>query len=278
MKKIYDENSKKTVYFRPQCCRNCGLNGHLYKDCPHPIMSFGIICYKIVNDDIKYIMIQRKDSLSFMEFVRGKYNIDDTKYILKLIEYMTDSEKKLLLNNSFDQIWNYTWCQINHGSFKHTKEYIESKNKFEIIISDYNIKNSLLTKNINNISEQEWGFPKGRKKLKENDVDCAIREFCEETQLNKDDIEIDTEIIPFQEIFFGTNNILYKHVYYIAKIINDDAEILLDNNCIEQIREIRSLKWFSEKEVLNHIKNHNIERIKIFKKANSIIQYNKSLM
>ena len=278
MKKIYDENSKKTVYFRPQCCRNCGLNGHLYKDCPHPIMSFGIICYKIVNDDIKYIMIQRKDSLSFMEFVRGKYNIDDTKYILKLIEYMTDSEKKLLLNNSFDQIWNYTWCQINHGSFKHTKEYIESKNKFEIIISDYNIKNSLLTKNINNISEQEWGFPKGRKKLKENDVDCAIREFCEETQLNKDDIEIDTDIIPFQEIFFGTNNILYKHVYYIAKIINDDAEILLDNNCIEQIREIRSLKWFSEKEVLNHIKNHNIERIKIFKKAHSIIHYNKSLM
>ena len=277
MKKKNDENSKRFAYFRPQCCRNCGLNGHLYKVCPHPIMSFGIICYKIVNDDIKYIMIQRKDSLSFMEFVRGKYNIDDTKYILKLIEYMTDSEKKILLSNTFDQIWNYTWCQLNHGSFKHTKEYIESKNKFEIIILNYNIKNSLITKN-NNISEQEWGFPKGRKKLKENDVDCAIREFCEETQLNKDDIKIDTEIIPFQEIFFGTNNILYKHVYYIAKIINDDAEILLDNNCIEQIREIRSLKWFSEKEVLNHIKNHNIERIKIFKKANSIIQYNKSLM
>jgi 8-oxo-dGTP pyrophosphatase MutT (NUDIX family) len=280
MKKLYDDNSKKTNYFRPQCCRNCGLNGHLYKDCPHPIMSFGIICYKIVNNDIRYIMIQRKDSLSFMEFVRGKYNIDDGKYIMKLIEHMTDSEKKLLLNNTFDNIWNYTWCQINYNQFKHTKEYLESKNKFEIIMNDYNIKNLLFIKKNNNnniISEQEWGFPKGRKKLKEADVDCAIREFCEETQLNNTDIEIDTAIAPFQEIFFGTNDILYKHVYYIAKIINDNAEISLDNNCIEQIREIRSLKWFSEKEVLEHIKNHNIERIKIFKKAHSIINY-KSLM
>jgi 8-oxo-dGTP pyrophosphatase MutT (NUDIX family) len=147
-------------------------------------------------------------------------------------------------------------------------------------MNDYNIKNLLFIKKNNNnniISEQEWGFPKGRKKLKEADVDCAIREFCEETQLNNTDIEIDTAIAPFQEIFFGTNDILYKHVYYIAKIINNNAEISLDNNCIEQIREIRSLKWFSEKEVLEHIKNHNIERIKIFKKAHSIINY-KSLM
>ena len=209
-----------------------------------------------------------------------RLNKINDKYIIKLIEYMTDSEKKLLLTNSFEHIWNYTWCQINQGTFKHTKEYIESKNKFDIIITDSNIKNILSVKNCNNNneSEQEWGFPKGRKKLKEADIDCAVREFCEETQLNKDDIEIDKNIIPFQEIFFGTNNILYKHVYYIAKIINDNAEISLDNNCIEQIREIRSLKWFSEKEVLNHIKNHNIERIKIFKKANSIINYNKSLM
>jgi hypothetical protein len=40
---------------------------------------------------------------------------------------------------------------------------------------------------------------------------------------------------------------------------------------MEQIREVRALKWFTYDEVLSHIKTHNVERIKIFKKAHSII-------
>jgi len=272
MKKKDDETNKKNSYFRPQTCRNCGLNGHLYKDCPHPIMSFGIICYKIIDNEIKYVMIQRKDSLSFMEFVRGKYNADDYGYLKKLIEYMTDNEKHMILNYTFDQIWNYTWSQTSSTNFKQTKEYSDSKSKFEHNISNNFFKNIISINGAkNNDTEQEWGFPKGRKKIKEADIDCAVREFCEETQLYKEDIQINKDVIPFQEIFFGTNNVLYKHVYYIAKIIKDDAEILIDNNCLEQVREVRALRWFSYKDVLNHIKKHNIERIKVFKKAHNII-------
>ena len=272
MKKKDDEICKKNNYFRPQTCRNCGLNGHLYKDCPHPIMSFGIICYKIINNKIKYVMIQRKDSLSFMEFVRGKYNADDHNYLKQLIEYMTENEKQMILTNNFDQIWNYTWCQSPHTNFKQTKEYLDSKAKFEHNINNNYLKTLLICKNTkSNDTEQEWGFPKGRKKINEADIDCAIREFCEETQLYKDDILINKNVIPFQEIFFGTNNVLYKHVYYIAKIIKDDAKIHIDNSCMEQVREVRALKWFSYDEVLMRIKNHNVERIKIFKKAHSII-------
>ena len=32
---------------RPHSCRNCGQIGHVHKDCPHPITSFGVICYRI---------------------------------------------------------------------------------------------------------------------------------------------------------------------------------------------------------------------------------------
>lgn len=269
MKKREDENKKQ--HFRPQTCRNCGVNGHLYKDCLHPIMSFGIICYKLENSVIKYIMIQRKDSLSFMEFVRGKYMIDDIPYIKQLLDGMTRTEKVMLTNSSFDEIWNYTWCQNNQNGIKHTKEYIESKQKFEYIMNYSVIKNLLTCGVANNFMEPEWSFPKGRRKIKEDDLDCAVREFCEETQLTKDDIKICESITPFQEIFFGTNNVLYKHLYYIARLTKEDSTVYIDSTCMEQVREVRALEWFDYDEVLSHIKKHNVERIEVFKQAHKLI-------
>ena len=112
---------EKKQFFRPQTCRNCGNNGHLYKDCVHPIMSFGIICYKIEADEIKYIMIQRKDSLSFMEFIRGKYNVNEKHYIINLINCMTYTERNMLYTKTFDEIWIYA----NNSSASDEKLTIE---------------------------------------------------------------------------------------------------------------------------------------------------------
>lgn len=278
MKKKKEDDTEKKQYIRPQTCRNCGVNGHLYKDCIHPIMSFGIICYRINHcNQIEYLMIQRKDSLSFMEFIRGKYNISDTTYIRQLISAMTTNEKQLLLLKQFDEIWNYVWYQNNTSNIKHTTEYVESKHKFEYLNS-----NNILPNIINNIvliteQEQEWGFPKGRKKLKESDIDCAIREFCEETRLSEDDIQIIESILPFEEIFFGTNNILYKHTYYIAKIKNKDVHLAIDTNCIEQMREVRALNWFTINNVLQHIKAYNVERQQIIQKTDTIIRNHENI-
>ncbi len=257
-------------YMRPQTCRNCGLNGHLYKDCIHPIMSFGIICYKIENNDIKYLMIQRKDSLSFMEFIRGKYEINNIDYISQLLNNMTKEEKKLLERKDFELIWNYAWSQPHTANIKNTTEYIESKKKYLYLVNT-SIFNELLEKSKNNKYEQEWGFPKGRRKLKESAIDCAIREFCEETRLNKKDFDIKQDLDNFEEIFYGTNDVLYKHVYYIAKINNNNIKLELDYNCVEQVREIRALVWYSFDEVLKKIKKKNVERIELFKLTDNLI-------
>jgi len=241
-------------------CKNCNSIGHIYRECPHPISSYGIVVYKIINNISYYLMIQRKNSLSFMEFIKGNYKPTDINNIKFLIESMTIDEQNLLNTNNFNQIWEKIWLQTNN---KNTKEYLEAKNNFDILLKK-NILKNILNNNIKYINEPEWGFPKGRKKQNETDIECSLREFTEETQFNSNEILIkDTK--PYIEIFFGTNNILYKHTYYIANFINNVLNPKFDKKCIQQIREIRAIKWMTYNQVLKHINKYNSERIEIFK-------------
>lgn len=260
------------INFKPHLCRNCGLTGHIYKNCPHPIMSFGIICYKIEDNETKFLMIQRKDSLSFMEFIRGKYDLINLEYIKQLLLNMTISERDMIITLQFEDIWNYLWFQNeNSNNNKNNKEFYESKSKFNTLNDNNFLRNYILSiKSIFN--EQEWGFPKGRRKIKENDLDCAVREFYEETRIINNDIQVIYDILPFEEIFFGTNGIMYKHVYFVAKLKNNNINIKIDNSCLEQVREIRAIKWYTFNEVLSHIKCYNTERISLFKYASNKIK------
>ena len=65
--------------------------------------------------------------------------------------------------------------------------------------------------------KENGDFQKERRNLRETDYDCAIREFEEESSLNKEEYEILRNIRPVEEIFYGSNNIRYKHIYYIAE-------------------------------------------------------------
>ena len=52
-------------------------------------------------------------------------------------------------------------------------------------------------------------------------------------EYQKKDIIILHDYNDFEEIFFGTNNILYKHVYYIGKI-EKEVNLQIDSKCLEQ--------------------------------------------
>jgi 8-oxo-dGTP pyrophosphatase MutT (NUDIX family) len=248
-------------------CKNCNSIGHTYRDCPHPISSYGIICFTIIDSEIHYLMIQRKNSLSFMEFIKGNYKSMDFSKINTLIQSMTTEEQSILNCDNFDIIWEKIWFQSNN---KNTKEYIDAKTNFDIL-SQKNILKNILNTNTKSIAEPEWGFPKGRKKQNETDIECSLREFTEETQYKSDTITINDYNFPYHEIFFGTNKIMYKHTYYIAQFIGDHTIPKFNKQCMQQIREIRAIKWMKYNEVLEHINLHNIERIELFKNIHNNI-------
>ena len=92
---------------RVQHCTNCGLSGHVFRNCLSPVTSYGLIAVRYMNDNnasslfsksttisngndsIQFLLIQRKDSLSFVEFIRGKYNPYEDEYIGRLLRGMT---------------------------------------------------------------------------------------------------------------------------------------------------------------------------------------------
>ncbi len=271
------------------CC-NCGGVGHLYRHCNHPVTSFGCIVYRLKydtdNNSIypEYLMVQRKDSLSFVEFMRGKYDLQNICYLLQLFSNMTEDERHRLETMDFDMLWSALWSST--GSKNFIKEYNISKERFNKLRNGYYIKTatsdlvfidiSYLIENTEPlIDETEWGFPKGRRNFSEDDRRCALREFKEETGISNNNIRFIREVKPLEEVFSGSNKVRYKHVYYIAKYhsynCKDDNEEFYDPNNKHQAREIKSVRWFNYKEAQNKIREYNVERKELLKRVNSIV-------
>jgi 8-oxo-dGTP pyrophosphatase MutT (NUDIX family) len=91
-------------------CNNCGKHGHSFNNCKVPITSFGIIAFrKSPTGVFEYLMIRRKDTLGYVDFMRGKYSIYNKDYIMNMIKQMTEKEKDGLLYSPFDILWHNLW-------------------------------------------------------------------------------------------------------------------------------------------------------------------------
>ena len=112
----------------------------------------------------------------------------------------------------------------------------------------------------------EWGFPKGRRNYQENDVNCAYREFNEETGYEKEDLDMITNIQPFEEIFMGSNYKSYKHKYYVAELTSKGKP-----NDRYQKSEVSDMKWFSLEECLEFIRPYNLEKKRVVKDIDTVL-------
>lgn len=215
------------------------------------------------NDNIQFLMVQRKKSLGYLEFIRGRYMLFNVSNITKLLEQMTPNELDDIRTKDFDNLWNNLWDNNNIRNKNHYKEYTNSKQKF------YQLKlthNDILENAKPLYSFNEWGFPKGRREMYESDMICGIREFEEETALNENDYIILDKCKSIRENLTGTNNIEYAHNYYLAIINNNNY------NCVDETnREIGQTKLLNLNESLECIRPYHINKKKIIKKIYMIV-------
>lgn len=250
-------------------CNNCGKNGHIFQSCKHPITSIGIIVFKLIDNKIKYLMIKRKHSLGFVEFMRGKYPVNNYIYLINIFNEMSNEEKEKIKNSTFDELWNYLWG--NQVGIQYRGEEKTSKEKYELLKNGISNKNeynleTLLTKCNYEWNETEWGFPKGRRNYQEKDLNCALREFEEETGYIRSNVQLIQNISPYEEIFTGSNMKSYKHKYFLGYI---DASIKCSNPFQET--EVGDMKWLSYDECLEKIRPYNLEKITVLNKINNVL-------
>ena len=252
-------------------CGNCGKRGHVYRKCLAPITSLGVIVYRWNNEKKReYLMIRRRDTLGFVEFMRGKYNLSNCPYIYELFGIMTENERERLIEKEFDVLWNELW--MNKNTRQYHNEYENSKKKFNQLKEGFTYKNNDNTEEYISLKkvhdshpikwyEPEWGFPKGRRMLKETDLQCAMREFREETGLEDSDYTICEDLGRIEETFYGTNNIRYRHIYFIGLWnIDSEKEVTVDQSNFSQISEIGNIEWFPFDEAYKKIRSYNWEK------------------
>ncbi len=243
-------------------CNNCENYGHLFYNCKRPITSLGIICFRknITNNSIEYLLIKRKDSLGYVDFLRGKYNENNYFHINNIVKEMTDYEINKILNRSYDDLWDELWNKKNEPYDN------KNKNKMIYVLQQYK---SVFNKTI--WKEPEWGFPKGRRNYKEKDIECALREFTEETGYPNKFLKIINNLFMIEENFTGSNLKSYKHRYFICKMSYHDSLY----KAKFQESEIGDMRWVSYEECSNLIRYYNSEKLDILNRVNDLLnKYN----
>ena len=242
-------------------CVNCGKIGHSFRECRDPVMSFGVCAVKFVDTHPLYLLIRRRDSLGYVEFMRGKYKVDNQAYIQTLLNGMTIEERGRLLSAPFDTLWDTLWNNQNTRQYRN--EHEQAKRAFDSIKNTGDVYGKLLTSYIDSSStswtEAEWGFPKGRRSLHESEQSCALREFTEETGFPNRILHLITDEPRIVEEYTGTNGIPYKQVYYVGGCASDTVAAHQPSNRVMN-REVGNIGWFTYDEAILKIRETNREK------------------
>lgn len=197
------------------------------------------------NDDIKFLLITKKHSYAFIDILLCKYNVKYPEYIQHLITKLTQSELYLLQTQPYKKLLKRVkLTNITYTSF------LSMKKKFDTILPLIN--QCKFTK----YTVPEWEIPKGKKEQNETELECAIREFQEETNIKPEQLTIFKNIKPMVEIFSGSDNRKYIYTYYYA-LFNKEYN---DNTSSP---EASSINFYNLNSCLNNIRPYNTKRKKI---------------
>lgn len=216
-------------------------------------ISYGVACCRLKNNQPEILLVCKRNTYAYRAFIFGDYVAKSDILLVKLLSKMTLEEKIDILSFNFAQMWYRTW--LNQQM---TNNYYTCRAKFmsSFMGDDGRRLKNLIAKSTN--AQPIWEIPKGRKNsYRERDINCAIREFYEETGIcnSKYKIYSDKQNI----MSFIDENARYTNVYYTA-LIQENVNIGVNNALKEQLREISDCRWMNIDAIRFVSQNKHIER------------------
>ena len=235
------------------------------------VISYGIALTKKNKSSNNYelLFVKKRVTYAYITFIKGIYNKNNDNELIRLFDNMTIEEKICIMSLNFSIMWHklYLILPYNRGSLKDLSKFENNKTKFEKRFL-YDEGRRLLklihnTKSIDNL----WEIPKGMVNRNESEINAAIREFNEETNIKKNKYKILFNIEPMVYIF-NDDNITYKYVYYLATMLDNkytpNIELNLNRSSIKESIDIKFLNII-EISIINNNKTFINFVKKIFK-------------
>jgi len=120
-----------------------------------------------------YLLGKRRDSFCYVDFMRGYI---DRRYIRNYIAGMTLTEQNRLLHLTFVSLWEDLWVHHHGKPFIRDRKYAGRRFSENMSMFRHMIRASR-----NHAKSTGWVMPKGRRRAREKDLHCGIREFYEES-------------------------------------------------------------------------------------------------
>jgi 8-oxo-dGTP pyrophosphatase MutT (NUDIX family) len=221
-------------------------------------VSYGVIPYCENAENVKVLLIRRKDSIGIIDFIQGKYN--NMEMLDSLLGQMTKAELSMISSASFEDIWKHIWQHHPYKLRMLGSETDEIKMRFE--------NKSLWLPKVYSILERgwdepEWGFPKGGKNRNETRQQAALREFIEETGYSQDDVE-EIKDIEFKETIHDCGK-TFETRYYPVQVNSKAVERK------HQEKEVSQTRWVTLNEGKVLIRPYHKDRLRILKNVFSIL-------
>lgn len=212
-------------------------------------VSHGLILTRYGEKGIEFLLVHRRTTYAFSDIVLGHYprSMPDSQVAQYLVD-MTMDELLALYTLDYTVMWRRIFTDYPVD--------IKKKKKF---MSNFQLRIRSIMKGIEPTGRPVWEPPKGRRLSNEEDHQCAVREFMEETNIGLESYQI----IPGSIVTSWTaRNRVYKVIYYVA-LARDSLR--LRSAVVDACRagEVDECRWFRISE-LNGLWMANVDRIRSF--------------